>query len=102
VPHDGTGIVRLKVTVDDYCHLDRRAASDVDRLAAPEEHELTRCRSAEHDVYVPPASSRGSPSPCVCFSVLDNGCGIEEEELGRVFKAFEQLQAGVAYKGARQ
>jgi signal transduction histidine kinase len=69
------------------------------RLTAPAE-VLTRFRSAD-DVYVPPATSRSPPpAGCVCFSVLDNGCGIAEEELGRVFRAFEQLQAGVAYKGA--
>jgi two-component system sensor histidine kinase/response regulator len=35
---------------------------------------------------------------CLRFEVKDTGCGIEEENLGKIFEAFEQENSGVASK----
>ena len=32
--------------------------------------------------------------PCLCFEVVDTGCGISEEVMGRLFGSFEQADAG--------
>ena len=32
--------------------------------------------------------------PCLCFEVVDTGCGISDEVMGRLFGSFEQADAG--------
>jgi signal transduction histidine kinase len=86
VAHDGTGACSLHVSVAEHLHgniLDTPTAVAAQSKADSGGDGVTQQKGG----------------PCVCFSVQDNGCGIEEEELGRVFEAFHQLKAGTAYKG---
>jgi hypothetical protein len=92
VAHDGTGVCNLHVSVAEHSH--GGAASAPAALTARSEAQLREADGGGND------DSSRAVGRCVSFRVQDNGCGISDEELGHVFEAFQQLKAGMAYKGA--
>ena len=51
-------------------------------------HVSTYCQDCRHERNVPSGNAPSSTSQCVCLSVPDTGCGIEESIRSRIFDPF--------------
>src|SRR4051812_11984195 len=48
---------------------------------------------------LPGSAAKSFNAVWLYLSVTDNGCGIGPEDLPKLYKAFQQLEAGIEYKG---